>query len=140
MSAKSELAAMIKSAELIIWAECTMTNKSALQAVNTLLQDLCDNRRLFGGKTVVLSGDFRQTLPVVTRGTKADVLRVFLKSSPLWKRIQVLQLHENMRCLNFGRAGARFARQLLDIGCNKEKSGTVDLRDVCCHRDPEEEY
>jgi hypothetical protein len=43
-------------------------------AVNRTLQDLWCNARIMGGVTFVLAGDFRQMVPVVPRGTKADEL------------------------------------------------------------------
>ncbi|XP_021767527.1 ATP-dependent DNA helicase PIF1-like [Chenopodium quinoa] len=42
-----------------------MANKANLESLDLLLQDLCENTLLFGGKMVVLGGDFRQVLPVV---------------------------------------------------------------------------
>jgi len=50
-----------------------------------------------GGMTVILAGDFRQTLPVVPRGTRADEVRACLKSSYLWSKIQDKSLRVNMR-------------------------------------------
>ncbi|GFY56210.1 ATP-dependent DNA helicase [Trichonephila inaurata madagascariensis] len=37
-----------------------------------------------GEATVVLAGDFQQTLPIVTRGTPADQINACLKNSYLW--------------------------------------------------------
>lgn len=55
-----------------------------------------NNGLLFGGKAVVISGDFRQTLPVVRRATRAGV-KAYLKSSPLWHHFIQLSLISNMR-------------------------------------------
>jgi len=53
---------------------------------------------LFGGKVVVMGGDFRQILPVVPRGTRGQIVDASLKrSTVLWHRVKVRQLHENMR-------------------------------------------
>ncbi|KAL8584036.1 hypothetical protein ACOMHN_022376 [Nucella lapillus] len=48
------------------------------------LQDIRDSPKLFGGVTLLLAGDFRQTLPILTGGTPADELDACLKSSHLW--------------------------------------------------------
>ncbi|XP_071739161.1 uncharacterized protein [Rutidosis leptorrhynchoides] len=40
----------------------------------TVCRDLIDNNALFGGKVVVLGGDFRQTLQVVPKGSKSETL------------------------------------------------------------------
>ncbi|OWZ15154.1 LOW QUALITY PROTEIN: Helitron helicase [Phytophthora megakarya] len=51
----------------------------------------------FGGKVFALSGDFRQFLPVVKKGTPADTTDACLKSSTLWPHFQQVHLTENMR-------------------------------------------
>ena len=40
-----------------------MTSKFAFEAVDRLLQDICNVKEIFGGKTVLVSGDCRQILP-----------------------------------------------------------------------------
>merc|ERR1711923_356518 len=72
VSRGSGLAEMLRQCSLIVWDECTMSRKQALEAVDRLLKDLRKNSDLMGNVTVVLSGDFRQTLPVIKRGTKAN--------------------------------------------------------------------
>jgi len=53
---------------------------------------------LFGGKVVVMGGDFRQLLPVVPRGMRGQVVDASLKRSAiLWPSVKVRHLHENMR-------------------------------------------
>jgi ATP-dependent DNA helicase PIF1 len=54
----------------------------------------------FGGKTVVLGGDFRQVLPIVEGASRIEVLNSALIRSPLWQHITVLRLRENMRLAN----------------------------------------
>lgn len=50
------------------------------------------------GDTLMLSGDFRQTLSVNVRVTiiRADIIRPCLKSSLLWKSVLTLKLYTNM--------------------------------------------
>ena len=75
------------------------------------------NDDLMGGVTVVLAGDFRQTLPVIPKGTKADELRACLKTSYLWTHVIKLHLSVNMRARIFGdQSAATFSEQLLTIG------------------------
>lgn len=67
--------------------------------------------------TVLLAGDFKQTLPVVPRGTRADKVRACLKSSNLWPKIQVKSLRVNMRVYLKGDPEAEdFSNLLLRIG------------------------
>jgi len=46
----------------------------------------------FGGKVVILLGDFRQTCPVIQRGTRAQIVSASIHSSPLWTYFNVHQL------------------------------------------------
>ncbi|CAN1242492.1 ATP-dependent DNA helicase PIF1 [Linum perenne] len=52
--------------------------------------------RPFGGKTILLRGDFRQTLPVVTNGGREDSINASLPRSYLWNYCTLLQLSINM--------------------------------------------
>ncbi len=70
-----------------------------------------------GGITVVLSGDFRQTLPIIPKGMKADKIQACLKSSPLWQQIKTMNLLKNMRSHLFGdQQSGQFAQNLLMLG------------------------
>ncbi|CAN1254543.1 ATP-dependent DNA helicase PIF1 [Linum perenne] len=51
----------------------------------------------FGGKSVLLGGDFRQTLPVIVEGSRSDCLNASLTRSPLWRSCKLLKLSANMR-------------------------------------------
>lgn len=70
----SPQALQIKEADIIIWDEVTMASCYALDAIDRFLRDLMDSQVPFGGKVVVLSGDFRQCLPVVKHGSKTEIL------------------------------------------------------------------
>lgn len=66
----------------------------------TLLDVLADgsvSALTFGGNTVVLGGDFRQILSVITKGTREDVLHSAINASYLWEHCKVLRLTNNMR-------------------------------------------
>ncbi|KAF8555561.1 hypothetical protein OG21DRAFT_1393465, partial [Imleria badia] len=45
-----------------------------LEAVDRTLRDLLNRDVPFGGITVLLSGDFRQTLPVIQHGSRAQIV------------------------------------------------------------------
>lgn len=76
-----------------------MCHRFALEAINRSLQDedLMDNNMLFGGKTVLLSGDFRQILPVIPRGSIGQIIDSCINKSQLWQFFTVLKLTKNMR-------------------------------------------
>lgn len=44
------------------------------------------------GKVFVLLGDFRLTCPVIRRGTRAQVIKASIRSSPLWPLFKVFRL------------------------------------------------
>ncbi|GFW34953.1 ATP-dependent DNA helicase [Trichonephila clavipes] len=81
ISKQSDMAHVLREAKLIIWDECTMAHKKGIEALNRTLQDIRGCNQIMGGLTVLLSGDFRQTLPVVLRGTRADIVKACLKTS-----------------------------------------------------------
>nr|VWP00470.1 Ubiquitin carboxyl-terminal hydrolase 7 [Ganoderma boninense] len=88
----SSRADLIRESRVAIWDEAPMANKAVFHSVNDLFQRLLDNHDLFGGKIVVLLGDFRQTCPVVPRGSRAEVVDASIKSSPLWSAFHIYHL------------------------------------------------
>jgi hypothetical protein len=95
---QSKLKHLIKEASVIIWDEAPMMHRHAFEAVDRSLRDIMDkDDKPFGGKTFVLSGDFRQILPVVVRGTPAETIDACIKSSHLWEYFTQFHLTENMR-------------------------------------------
>jgi len=118
ISKGSGQARVLQQCSMIIWDECTMAHKRALEALNSTLQDLRNNNSLMGGTTVLLAGDFRQTLPVIPRSTPADELNACLKASHLWRSVETLKLSTNMRVqLSGGNSLAEaFSNHLLHLG------------------------
>jgi hypothetical protein len=134
---ESALAEVLRQCKIIIWDECTMSHKRALEAVNLTLQDIKGSKKIMGGIVVVLSGDFRQTLPVVRKGTYVDELQACLKCSNIWKHVKPFHLHTNMRVKLSGcEEQAWFAKQLLCLGENKipvdSDTGLIKIPDNFC--------
>ncbi len=65
---------LVCKANLIIWDEALMMHRRTFEAVDFTLRDLMQlddaqaTEKIFGGKIVVLGGDFQQILPVVPKG------------------------------------------------------------------------
>ena len=94
-----------------------MTHKSAFEAVDRTLHDITGLKRPMGGIPTLLCGDFRQILPVVKNGTRANIVNAILKKSYLWDNIRVMKLNTNMRAhLSGDEAAGDFAKLLLTIG------------------------
>ncbi|GBL99577.1 hypothetical protein AVEN_68839-1 [Araneus ventricosus] len=75
-----------------------MLTKDGLRCIDSLLRDLRNTDKPFGGKVVIIGGDFRQTLPVVPGGTRAVAIESFIKSSPLWNEFTHLSLTAHICC------------------------------------------
>ncbi|GBP75532.1 ATP-dependent DNA helicase pif1 [Eumeta japonica] len=137
ISRSSAMGKLLMQCKLIVWDECTMAHKKSLEALNFTLKDLRRNNNIFGGLMILLAGDFRQTLPVVPRGTPADELNACLKASPLWNNVKKLSLTTNMRVqLQNDQSAAQFSKQLLDVGNGKvpvdATSGLITLTNDFC--------
>jgi len=117
ISKGSGQAKVLQQCTAIIWDECTMAHKKPLEALHHTLQDLRSNNDLMGGSTVVLAGDFRQTLPIIQRSSPADELNACLKA---WRYVKTFTLTTNMRVHLTGDASAAtFSEQLLMSGDGK---------------------
>lgn len=135
----SGLADLIRHADLIIWDEAPMMHKHVFEAVDRTFRDIMATvnpdlaLKPFGGKVVVLGGDFRQILPVVRRGRKADVIAASLNQSQrIWPHVGIIKLHQNMRVSRLLQSGApdaearaaelqAFADYLLRVGNGTER-------------------
>ncbi|CAN1242010.1 ATP-dependent DNA helicase PIF1 [Linum perenne] len=99
----TNLARLMQQATLIVWDEAPMVHRLSFEAVDRTLCDIMNtptegpNYKPFGGKTVILGGDFRQTLPIVKNGGREDNLGASLTRSYLWNHCTLLELHVNMR-------------------------------------------
>ncbi|XP_015955202.1 uncharacterized protein LOC107479588 [Arachis duranensis] len=80
-----------------------MTKKLAFEALDRTLRDIMDSvfdrkkNLSFGGKVVVLGGDFKQVLPIIPKGSSVEVVMASINSSVLWKYCKVLRLTKDMR-------------------------------------------
>lgn len=102
MSLKSEQARSLFHSKLIVIDEISMLPKHGLRCIDRLLRDIMSNPDLpFGGKVIVVGGDFRQTLPVVPHAGQRDIIENCVKSSDLWKLFKKFSLQSNMR--SFGK-------------------------------------
>ena len=115
MHMNSSEAENFRRAVLIIIDENSGMTTHALRCINLLLKVVQGNSLPFGGKVIVLGGDFRQTLPVVVRGSRTEIVEVCLKSSTMWPQFHIFKLSENMRT----HGQARFNQWVLELGEGK---------------------
>jgi PIF1-like helicase len=89
-----------------------MLPKDALRCIDLVLREVMQSQIPFGGKMIVIGGDFSQTLPVVPQGKPADIIEACLISSPLWNLFAQLSFVSNMR----SEGQNEFNQWLLDKG------------------------
>ena len=97
ISKQSSLAKLIQIAKLLVWDEAPMVHRHAAECIDRTLRDLCSSDLPFVGKVVLFGGDFRQILPIIRHGSRAEVVSSCLNRSPLWRHVKVMKLTINMR-------------------------------------------
>lgn len=101
----------LRSSTILIWDECTMAPSIALTVVDKLLKEIMDNHKPFGGKVLLLGGDFRQTLPVVPHGDRTKIVEACIKYNKLWQKFRILNLTNNIRSVD-----TEFSNWLIQVG------------------------
>ncbi|XP_013723556.1 uncharacterized protein LOC106427374 [Brassica napus] len=126
------LAELIEKTDLIIWDEAPMTHKHAFEALDKTLKDIMSIKnphakdQTFGGKTVLLGGDFRQNLPVIPQGSRADTVLASISHSYLWNFCHKFSLKINMRV---NQDEKEFSDWLLKVGEGRPESVHEDEDD-----------
>ena len=92
ISSTDSRAALIRQSSLIIWDEAPMANRAVLACVEETCSRIMQSPLPFGGKVVVLLGDFRQTCPVIRKGTKAEVINASISHSEIWPKFTIYRL------------------------------------------------
>ncbi|CAN1164073.1 hypothetical protein LINPERPRIM_LOCUS32980 [Linum perenne] len=79
-----------------------MAHKHCIESLDRTLRDVMSRRDKtnadvpFGGITVVFGGDFRQTLPIIPKATRTQIINSSIKRSYLWQYMIVIRLTENL--------------------------------------------
>ncbi|KAF5187279.1 Atp-dependent dna helicase pif1 [Thalictrum thalictroides] len=123
ISKQSDEGILLHETTLIIWDEATMAHRYTIEALDKTLRDLFHNDQPFGGKIVVLGGDFRQVLPVVPRGTRSQAIDACITYSSLWDHVKLFHLTQNMRA----RTDSLYSDMLMRIGNGSEPYVVDDL-------------
>jgi hypothetical protein len=109
---------LIRSADLILWDECSMIHHDTADTVERSLRDVLHDDRPFGGKCVVFMGDFKQLLPVVRYGSGHQHT---IQKCSWWSTATRISFSLNWRAVH----NPAYAAELEDIG-----SGRVAAVDV----------
>ena len=135
VSPTSAHAAFIKSLSIIFVDEASMIPLHGLRAIDEMLRDITGNSVPFGGKLLLFSGSFRQTLPILPRAHPAVILENCINRASQWRHFKQFSLSVNMRA----NAGEReFSEWLLQLGDGVLQSthadaipGQIDIPDRC---------
>lgn len=117
----------LKEAQVIVWDEAPMTHRYYFEAFDVGCRDIMQNDRVFGGKVVVLGGDFRQCCPIKKGATPSQILDITLKRSHLWRNFTTLHLTINMRALPEEVEFKDWALKLGDGTLQSETPGSIDI-------------
>ncbi|GJX98975.1 DNA helicase, partial [Tanacetum coccineum] len=144
----TQLADLLKETCLIVWDESPMNDRRCFETLDRTLRDILNEpNHVFGGKTVMLGGDFRQTLLVKRGASRNKIIRSSIANSYLWPHFKIHYLTENMRLNNKNLSEvdnhriAVFAQWLLDIGngnigipddSDQENTSWVNIPDEYC--------
>ncbi|CAK8536713.1 unnamed protein product [Lathyrus sativus] len=82
-----------------------------------------NNNAPFGGKIMIMGGDFRQVLPVIEKGNRGQMISACTVRSRLWSTTNVLHLRQNMRSIH----DQDFAQFLMRIGDGNEPTKEDDM-------------
>ncbi|GJU87647.1 ATP-dependent DNA helicase PIF1-like protein [Tanacetum coccineum] len=137
----THLVELMQQVELIIWDEAPMTQKYAFEALDKTLRDILGypdpdkQNKIFGGMTVLLGGDFRQILPIIPKGKRADIVQACINRSELWKHCKVSTLKRSMRVNEYNSNGdidtrkQAFNQWVLAVGDGKVPARIKDGED-----------
>ncbi len=114
----STTAELFKQAKVIIWDEAPMAHKKVLECIDRTLRDIMQNEQPFGGKVLILCGDFRQILSVCPRASRAQIVNSAINRSHLWQHFKVFHFKTNERVKRKGNSIEleQFAQTLKNIG------------------------
>ena len=118
----TKLGKKIAKASMIIYDEAIMQRKECLKALDRSLRDLMDDDKTpFGGKTMLLCGDFRQILPVILKGSREQIVESAINTLPMWKHFDFYSLNINERVKRNGNTQElkEFSEWLLKLGEGK---------------------
>ncbi|KAL4579250.1 hypothetical protein LXL04_015388 [Taraxacum kok-saghyz] len=120
---RTHLAELMRETSFVIWDEATMNDRKCFECVDRTFKDILEKPHLpFGGMSMLVGGDFRQTLPVKPKVSCREIIASTLPNSVLWRHFTVCPLVYNMRLSQTDSADPsivsrqQFASWILDVG------------------------
>ncbi|XP_019086450.1 PREDICTED: cytosolic sulfotransferase 1-like [Camelina sativa] len=108
-----------------------MMNKLCYENLDRSLRDIMRCDQIFGGKVVVVGGDFRQILHVITEGGRVATVLASINSSVLWNSCkpceQVMRLAEFLGCpFTQEEIHSRAVKEILEL-CSLHNLSNLDI-------------
>ena len=88
---------IIEDLNVIVWDEATMIHRDIFESLEMTLRELRNDPRPFGGVSVLLAGDFRQTMPVVKGATRSVITTTSILHSHIFRNFDEALLGVNVR-------------------------------------------
>jgi hypothetical protein len=132
INAESAHALRLRQSDVVLIDEISMVNKWALTAIDNMFKDFMQNNLPFGGKVVVVGGDFLQLLPVLEHSDEQMQIDACAIYSPLWTLFHAFKLIQNKRVNNDSREKAQFLEWLMQVGngtLHRNKNKEITLRE-----------
>jgi len=107
-----------------------MAPRYALEIMDRTLRDIMNNDFPFGGKIILLCGDFRQLLPINIHATRNEIVNLSIKFSSVWRHFVKFSLTQNMRVFP---EEIEFTKFLLDIGDGtlNDSNDNIQIPECC---------
>ncbi|KAF4530245.1 hypothetical protein B566_EDAN017477 [Ephemera danica] len=113
----SNKATILREAHVLIIDEISMFQKEALRIVDEILQAVMNNNKPFGGKLLIVGGDFQQLLPVINN-VSANATALYSPCySPHWP---LFKMHRLLICGE--RRGSTVFIPRLNMDCETSES------------------
>ncbi|CAH2016979.1 unnamed protein product, partial [Acanthoscelides obtectus] len=114
---QSTIADNIRYSKIIVIDEISMVHKSIFNEIDRKTREIMNNDIPFGGKIIIILGDFRQCAPIVPLAGKNETISASVKCSQLWQYFVQYDLVTNVRALP---QENEFKDWLMTIGNNSE--------------------
>jgi hypothetical protein len=139
----NKLGQELKDTEVFIIDEISMVSKHVLELIDRKMQELMENKLPFGGKIMIIGGDFRQILPIKKHGSRNQSVNLCVKFSYLWKHFarNIFRLTENKRALQnpTTKGQTDFADFILKMGNGElpvEEKDLIEIPNHCMAKKP----
>ena len=85
---------------ILVIDEVSMLSRLHLSCLERSLRILCKSDVAFAGKLTLFTGDYRQCLPIMPRGSPAKIIDACFNASPLWNAVIHHTFTTNMRLMS----------------------------------------